>query len=202
MASRLKAIWIFFVGLIVILVGFFLFFFQYLNQQYSFILMLGGLLISGLGSIYGRKKLMGAQNSISPGSENNAGSVPVRSDNLSDLLKGIDKNYKPKQNFVQASAVKQVVTQPVDSQPTEEETQQFPVQQKPQKPEPEPQRPDRQPPSPTSPYYRDFVQKVIKVYVCPKCGTENEEKNIFCFKCGKKIRMTSNINTKAASSKK
>lgn len=31
--------------------------------------------------------------------------------------------------------------------------------------------------------------RVIKVLLCPKCGTENKETDIFCYNCGKKLRL-------------
>ncbi len=46
--------------------------------------------------------------------------------------------------------------------------------------------------------------KIVKVIVCPGCGTENQDTDSFCSGCGKKIRpkASKSRSTKAASKKK
>ncbi|MFH1364859.1 MAG: zinc-ribbon domain-containing protein [Candidatus Aenigmatarchaeota archaeon] len=208
MSGKLKASWLFLIGVVVIIVGFFLFFLEYLNQQYSFIIMLVGLLISGVGSVYGRKKIMGS--GFEPKPEKHDEKPVETEEDIKELLKGIDspRKVKPIQNLSQSQPPQQV-TQQVVSQPraANQEQSGSDIQQilnqhiqeyekkKPEKPiqeEPEPQQivhpyPYAQQQYSSTGYNQQ--QRVIKVYICPKCGVENDQKNIFCYKCGKKIQM-------------
>ncbi|UCD07898.1 MAG: zinc-ribbon domain-containing protein [Candidatus Aenigmatarchaeota archaeon] len=58
-----------------------------------------------------------------------------------------------------------------------------PVQ--PPAPRPTPSAPATQP-AKASP--AKAAEKVVKVLVCPKCGSENQVTDMFCFSCGKKLR--------------
>lgn len=35
--------------------------------------------------------------------------------------------------------------------------------------------------------------RIVKVLICPKCSTENNEENIYCYKCGKKLKIGAKV---------
>lgn len=195
-SERLRAAWLFFIGVIIIIVGFFLFVFMVLDQTYSFGSMLAGLLVSTVGSIYGRRKV--ALNGFS-GPPIDTSSQRI---SISDLLSGIDQR-SPKSEALQQQVIQPVVTQPssddsLSSVPPQ--TIQLPINDKKLKEADNQQMQQtnqvtqqanqqmQQIPAPSTPFYKDFTQKIIKIYICPRCNGENEEKNTFCYQCGKKIR--------------
>lgn len=44
--------------------------------------------------------------------------------------------------------------------------------------------------------------KVVKVLVCPKCGSENKETDTFCYNCGKKLRVKAGTGSKTIPGKR
>ncbi len=78
------------------------------------------------------------------------------------------------------------------------EQSQQPGSQAPQATQATPPQPER--PTPTAPATgtpspaagtgaaKHSPAKVVRVLVCPKCGTENQETDTFCSNCGKKLR--------------
>ncbi len=54
---------------------------------------------------------------------------------------------------------------------------------KPQEPQPEPQTPAPVAPPPPPP----GEPKIFRIFVCPKCGAENQMDDQFCYKCGTKF---------------
>ncbi len=75
--------------------------------------------------------------------------------------------------------------------------QQAPAQQTPVQPRPAPMvQPSGARPTPSTPanqpkpkaIQEKQAPKVIKILVCPKCGSENQISDTFCFDCGKKLK--------------
>ncbi|MCK4532136.1 MAG: zinc ribbon domain-containing protein, partial [Candidatus Aenigmarchaeota archaeon] len=57
--------------------------------------------------------------------------------------------------------------------------------------EPAPSEPDVEfgkPEIPAEPLAKPKEARIIKIVVCPNCGTENETKDRFCYNCGKKLK--------------
>ena len=151
-------------------------------QSISFVIMIMGLAIGGIGAIRGKRKLQGGLYDESPWFQDNYA----------------QKNGKPKE----APAI------PPQTGMSDQST--LPVIQ----PKPEQQeQPAAQPEEKLKDFYdmqKEEVHKpvneaeileemneiehdiapsdVVKIFVCPKCGFDNPEANIFCSKCGKKIQ--------------
>jgi len=176
-----QAILLFVIGLVIILVGFVLFFLEYLGQELSFVIMLGGLLFATIGSMYGRKKLM-EEYGASPRPEQKPIQSRKSPQTLDELLKGIDGRRD--ETAQEPEARQDNNEEVVSNYGYEQEEPMQPIHSEPMRNEQ-----NEKAPSPTTPYFKDFAQKVIKILICPKCGTENPENHIFCFKCGKKIRI-------------
>jgi hypothetical protein len=153
----LKVIWMYALGLTLIFVGLYAIAFMSSGPT-GFILMVGGLFVSMVGGIYGKKKLLEASGEQLPAIE----------------TKQIDQL---KQNVV--------------SQLKPPETAADPPQHAPVLPKPEPKQLAQ--PTPILPPQQiapavPAEGGVIKILLCPDCSTENPPTNMFCSKCGKRLR--------------
>jgi len=174
-----KVAWIYFIGVIIIVIGIYIFAFYPLLDFYgitgfilSFIIMLAGLLVTGIGAIHGKRKLR--EMIIAEYEEGPASTYPATGED-------------PKTG-AQPTEPQPIETQsPEETSPQTTETSQMPVKEA-ATPEPAEQIPKTEE---TESDYEPEAQRVIKVLLCPKCGAENKERNVFCYHCGKKLRMKS-----------
>lgn len=151
MGKYLSIIGMFVIGIVIVITGVY-FFMAYsatpeaMEYQAGVVLMLIGLLVTGVGAIKGKRMMR---------SVGYFAAYPP------------DTYSRPAQ-VAPAQPKPPAVTQPPGPRPTPL----TPVNQP--KPSKAPQ--EKQPP------------KVVKVLVCPKCGSENQVMDSFCFNCGKKLR--------------
>lgn len=196
----IKAIWLFMAGVVLITISLTLFFLGHLDQQFSFIIMVTGLLLSGLGSIYGKRKMCAEFDNVKP--ETAPQLMPANPTTQSSSLQQLSAALAPKSKAAPPQAVP-VATQTtqIQQQPVVQPLAKPPVQPQPAQPQPQTQSmvqpkqdeanlismqgQEKQMPLPPAP-----STKVIKVYICPKCGEENAQMNVFCYHCGKKIQFS------------
>jgi len=153
-----KYAWLFVIGVVIVILGIYFLIGrppgipQDLIVPRSFMIMIVGLMVTGVGAVYGRnriRELSGYQPVVPIAEQKIEGPKP-------EVRLASQENPEP----VQAS------TQPV-LQPIEREV---------------PPRVSQQ--NASSPPKRGG-KRIIKVIICPHCGSENDEKNRFCFECGK-----------------
>lgn len=204
----LRVLWIFIFGFILVLYGVYMLFsfgeVGFYTMGASFWVMLIGLLLTGVGSIYGKKKLHDP-NAFRPRRARG----------------GLGMFMAPPQVPQASQPVQQVQPAQPQSQPQGPPPY---LQQAPTETRPNPMRPVLQGAekrveadvkkvatkfahvassvaSKAASYQTSGTQaqaaqppqervKVVKVLICPKCGTENQESDRFCFNCGKKLRMS------------
>lgn len=130
--------------------------------MFSFVIMLAGLLVTGIGAIHGKRKL--------------------REIIIQEYEKGPAPAYTAPGEGPKAEIPPQEKTSPQTAEtgqmPAEEAAIPDPAEQAPQTQEEE----------------EPEAQRVIKVLICTKCGAENKERNIFCYHCGKKLRIKKSLN--------
>jgi len=141
----------------------------------GFGLMMGGLLLTMIGGIYGKKKLM-------EGDSGQQSSVDSRQ---------IDQI---KQNVVSQLRPSQKEADPPEEMPDPPgEPEQKPLPKQAAKAEAKIQPETAQEPKPIirmvqAPSAEGTKPKLVKVMVCPSCDTENPPTNMYCSKCGKRLR--------------
>ena len=178
-----KVAWIYFIGVAIIIIGVYIFAFYpemeivtfdsgfiLTGFMFSFVIMLAGLLVTGIGAIHGKRKL--------------------REIIIQEYEKGPAPAYTAPGEGPKAESSPQEKTSPQTAEtgqmPVEGAATPDPVEQAPQTQEEKPQeiREEEEP----------EAQRVIKVLICTKCGAENKERNIFCYHCGKKLRIKKSFN--------
>jgi len=188
----LKVLWIFLFGVILVLYGvYMLFVFGEVGLSTmgsSFWVMLIGLLLTGVGSIYGKKKLQdpntfrpkpggGGLGSFirstpqvaaqQPAKELQEASTEVKTNPMTPVLHNAERRIEDDVKRVVSKGIRMAST--VASKASTATSSQTSSQ--------------------TQSNQQENV-KVIKVLICPKCGSENQEVDKFCFNCGKKLRMS------------
>jgi len=188
----LKVLWIFVFGMILVLYGVYMLIAFGAVGLYtmgsSFWVMLIGLLLTGVGSIYGKKKLLdpntfkakagGGLGSFIQSTPQVVAQQPVKELQeapseikanpmrpvLHDAEKRIEQDFKRvvSKGIRMASTVASKASTAA-AQASTQDLQSTPAQE---------------------------PVKVVKVLICPKCGSENQEADRFCFNCGKKLRMS------------
>jgi len=171
----LRSAWLFIVGVAVSIIGVYTLLAMPDIGSASFLIMLVGLFFTGTGSIYGKRKLRGDyyMTSEEPGL-------------------GRFRKEKPKPVTEQA--------------PTETDAGEEFLEEAEQAEEQRVERPEIKTAKPVletreEPPEEEHV-KVVKVLVCPKCGTENQETDKFCYNCGKKLRLKGFPGEKKGKAKK
>jgi ribosomal protein L40E len=151
MGKYLSIIGLFVVGIIIVIAGVYYFITSPANTfeyQLGIILMLVGLLVTGVGAIRGKRTMRSV---------------------------GYFADYPPE------APPRSARPAPAQPMPAPEAPSQPPA------PRPTPSVPATQPAKAgTKP--AKAPEKVVKVLVCPKCGSENQVTDMFCFNCGKKLR--------------
>ncbi len=152
MGKYLSIIGLFVIGVIIVIFGVYYFLtsaVESFEYQLGIVLMLIGLLVTGVGAIKGKRTMrsVGYFAQYPPGTP-----------------------YRP--------------VRPATSQekPDPESSAQ------PHAPRPTPSAPATQPAKASPAKSAKAAEKVVKVLVCPKCGSENQVTDMFCFNCGKKLR--------------
>jgi len=131
----------------------------------GFGLMMGGLLLSTIGGIYGKKKLLEQ--------------IPETSRQMEQIKENVVSQLKPQKE----ADPPQEISRP------DEPPEQKPLPKQAANAEPKPE-------TELKPIIRTVqVQaegalkpKLVKVMVCPGCDTENPPTNMYCSKCGKRLR--------------
>ena len=132
----------------------------------GFGLMMGGLLFSTIGGIYGKKKLM-------EGGEGYQSAVDSRQ--IDQIKQNVVSQIKPSK---EADPPAQPPTQPEKPMPRQALKQEL-------RPAPMIEEPEMAVQAPAA----DAVSsKPFKIMVCPSCDTENPPTNMYCSKCGKRLR--------------
>jgi hypothetical protein len=159
----LKVIWMYAAGLALIFSGLYMIIFMQAlasSGPMGFSLMTVGLLLSMVGGIYGKKKLM----------ETSGEQIPViEAKQIDQLKQNVVSQLKPPET---APAQSPVVPKP-DVKPPTEVNQALPAQTA------------LQQPSQPAPAVQEGIMRIL---MCPGCNTENPLSNMFCFKCGKRLR--------------
>jgi len=161
----LKVIWMYAAGLALIFSGLYMIIFMQSlasSGPMGFGLMTTGLLLSMVGGIYGKKKLL----------ETSGEQMPViEAKQIDQLKQNVVSQLKPPE---EARATPQPVTVPKpDVKPPTEV-----------KPAATPAAPVQEPVQPVP----AAAEGVVKILLCPGCNTENPPSNAFCFNCGKRLR--------------
>lgn len=159
----LRSVWLFIVGVAVAIIGVYALVAMPDIGSGSFIVMLVGLFFTGAGSIYGKRRMRGEYYMTSEEPD----------------IRKFGKE-KPKQPTEPAP------TGTEESEEFLEEAEQA-EEQRVEPPEIETSKPVLE--TTQKPPEEEEHVKVIRVLVCPKCGSENQETDVYCFKCGKKLRL-------------
>lgn len=155
MGRYLSVIGLFIIGVVIVTAGVYFFLStggEGFNYQLGIVLMLIGLLVTGVGAIRGKRTMRSV---------------------------GYFAQYPPESYMrPQAQAAARPATQP-ETTPVAYSAEPQPAS-----------RPT--PASPATGTKAETKEKephpVVKVLVCPKCGSENQVTDIYCFSCGKKLR--------------
>ncbi len=180
----LKVLWIFLFGMVIVLYGVYVLFVFGAVGLYtlgsSFWVMLIGLLLTGVGSIYGKKKMqdpntfrqkpkggLGGFISSTPqqAPARQLQEAPTEPKNpMRPVLQGAEKRIEEDVRRVVSKGMR--IASTVATKASTPSTQAG------------------------SQGASQGEVKVVKVLICPKCGSENQEIDKFCFNCGKKLRMS------------
>ncbi|MFH1236895.1 MAG: zinc-ribbon domain-containing protein [Candidatus Aenigmatarchaeota archaeon] len=154
----IKCIWLFLLGAVLAVVGLFCLIYRPdMGLTNSFIIMLMGLLFTAIGSIYGKRKMAG-QTAVADYVVDPAQMLQIRP---------VDAPPQPMQTLPSYPAYPSY-PQPVQQRPAETPRIQQPVQ-------------------PAQQAQAEQPSGIRKIFVCPKCGAENEMDDKFCYKCGFKF---------------
>lgn len=190
----LKSIWIFILGVVVAIIGLYCLVFRPELGSNSFTIMLIGLFFTGAGSIYGKRKLGEGEPAVSTPPQQKPWEYPSRPSQPQQPQEVPESypGYPPRE--VPARRME------TPAKPKEPPTEQFlEIAEESMKPEteiqktlePAPSEPDVEfgkPEIPAKPMAKPKEARIIKIVVCPNCGTENETKDRFCYNCGKKLK--------------
>ncbi len=178
----IKSIWLFLLGIVVSVIGLYCFVFRPDMGPNSFTVMLIGLFFTGTGSIYGKKKLREGPPMVS---------APAQQKTIFQQPQQTYPGYSPREMPSQPTGMQaqpRAIPAELEGSPEEEflevaeETveSEIPVPVKPMKVE--------KPEIPAKPMARPKEAKIIKIVVCPNCGTENETMDKFCYSCGNRLK--------------
>jgi ribosomal protein L40E len=180
---KLKCIWLFLLGAALAIIGLLCTMYRPDMGANSFIIMLMGLFFTAAGSIYGKRKLRG-----------DIAVVPVGQQPMQQqFMQQLQELGVPMQQLAQTMQAQQ-------TQPPQQITS-VPVQPQPLQPaQPQPAaKPAAEPRSLTP-----AEGKMLKIFVCPGCGAENEMGDKYCYRCGfnleqvrLKVRKTKTARRKA-----
>jgi hypothetical protein len=180
-----RVLWIFLFGMVIVLYGVYMLFVFGEVGLYtlgsSFWVMLIGLLLTGVGSIYGKRKLQDpdtfrpkpkaglggfitSTTQPAPAKQLQEAPVETKPNPMRPVLQGAEKRIEDDVRRVVSKGIRMAST--VATKASTPSTQ-----------------------AGSQGVSQDEV-KVIKVLICPKCGSENQEVDKFCFNCGKKLRMS------------
>lgn len=206
----LRSIWLFILGAGLAVLGLITFLTRPDMGYNPFIIMLMGLFFTGVGSIYGKKKMKQGPSSFSSQERRDFGYQEYgRSESRpkSGFSFG-QKSQDSSQQYLGQQAESQEMEAPQQEDATAEREEQFlelaednmdsptttkPVQQIPQREVVQPQQTmEAEPAIKEESVAQPVIQKpksgkIIKIIICPKCGSENESDDAFCYKCGKKL---------------
>lgn len=179
---KLKCIWLFLLGAVLAVIGLLCIMYRPDLGANSFIIMLMGLFFTAAGSIYGKRKLRGDIAVAIP-----TGQQPMQAQFMQQLQElGI-----PMQQFVQSMQAQQ--TQPPQ-----------PATSIPPQPQPPQPQPVAKPAAEAKPAAPPAGKEIMKIFVCPSCGAENEMDDKYCYRCGfnlekvkAKVRKTKTARKKA-----
>ena len=191
MSKYLQVIWLYIIGLIVILIGVYML----VNNPgpASFVVMLVGLGVAAVGSAHGRKMRQMGQFGIEDLMREGAPQEPV----AGGEQEGEPEEQPPAQEG-------QPVPEQPEAQAIEEGPQEGPVQQEEEAPKRGgimgifrrgPSMPKMRPDDIVNIELEDIrsgklvpTEADVIELVCPKCNAENDEKNFYCYGCGNKLR--------------
>jgi ribosomal protein L40E len=151
MGRYVSIIGIFVIGLVMVIAGVYFFITGAADStEYvmGVVLMLAGLLVTGVGAINGKRKMRSVGYFAEYPREPSRPPGPVR--------------------------------EPARPAPAAQPEQAAPSRPTPAAPATQP-RPEAKP-------QEKPAEKVVKIIVCPKCGSENQVTDTFCYSCGKKLR--------------
>jgi ribosomal protein L40E len=161
MNKYLSIMGMFLAGVIMVIIGVY-FFLSYgsgsANFQIGLVVMLIGLLVTGVGAIRGKRNMRSV---------------------------GYFAEYSQQQPTRQAPQMRAAPGPEGPETVPEPATEPRPPAERPTPTEPVKSGRTAAAPGPAAPAAQ---ARVIKVIICPKCGTENQETDTFCFSCGKKLR--------------
>jgi hypothetical protein len=189
MGKYVSVIGLFLVGIVVVVAGVYLFLTggsDAASFQTASIVTLIGLLITGIGAIKGKRTMKSIGYFAAYPSESHVRQVSQVSSRTGSQPAG---TVQPVQSM---SSQDQSATPTTQLTPSTQTAATRPT----------PNAPATQASGSSAKQSSKAVAKVVRVIVCPKCGSENQEADNFCFNCGKKIRPKITKSTKSSGSKK
>ncbi len=172
MVYRIKALILFIMGVIIAVSGIVIFLmypdlFQENTRSYSFAIMLVGLIFVAVGSVWGKKRMARGEGKKDFFSE----TIKKFDDKDKGKKKGKDKKEKPEDKL--------------EGKPEDEKgffSRLGGSEQKIEKKEISSHAMNKM--------LGGVESNVIRIYICPGCGSENPEGHKFCSECGKKLKFT------------
>jgi ribosomal protein L40E len=184
MKKYLSVVWLYSIGVSVIILGLV---FVYQNPGPSGIMvMLAGLAVSGVGAARGRKIMLSGEEFAEPPKAEDVrvtGSPSARKPGPSarEPAAPVDINRIPPKPFQPVfRGIRRVVENMPRNVPRAESAAE-PARTKEEAME------EELTPS-TEEAHVEYREKIVKIIICPKCGTENSEIAKYCYNCGKKLR--------------
>lgn len=184
----LKSIWVFLLGVVVAVVGLYCLLYRSdMGTSNPFIIMLMGLFFTGAGSIYGKRKLGEGEPMVSaPPQQRTLGYPPQRypSEPMPPQPRQAPPTY-------QDYPPREVPAQRVETrvEPKEIPSEEFlEIAEEKMEPEEGVKKPIPSKMALVKPTAKPKETGIIKIVVCPNCGTENETKDKFCYNCGGKLK--------------
>lgn len=187
MGKYASVIGIFLVGVVVVVVGVYLFLTggsDAASFQTASVVTLIGLLITGIGAIKGKRTMRSLGYFAQYPSESHARQVNQAQSRPGARPSGAAQPVQAAPSQEQSAQV----TQPSQPAPSAQQASAAPSTQSSTASRPTPSAPATQVSVPSAKQSPKAAVRVVKVIVCPKCGSENQEADNFCFSCGKKIR--------------
>jgi hypothetical protein len=189
----LKVIWMYAIGLALVFIGLYMISFMpslASSGPYGFGLMVTGLLLSTVGGIYGKKKLLETSGEKLPA---------VETKQIDQLKQNVVSQLKPPETSAEAPAsLPKIVEQPALEPSHMPDTGQIMAPKVALAPPSQYQPGQPAQVQPTAP----VTDGVVKVLLCPGCNMENPPSNAFCFNCGKRLRAPEKKAGKAKPRKK
>jgi hypothetical protein len=174
----LKVIWMYALGLALVFIGLYMIAFMpsmASSGPYGFGLMVTGLLLSTVGGIYGKKKLL----------ESSAEKLPaVENKQIDQLKQNVVSQLKPPETAETPADIPKMAEEPKLEPARMADTGQ---EIAPKAAMPRTQYQPVQPAAQAQPV-APSADGIVKVLLCPGCNTENSPANAFCFNCGKRLR--------------